>query len=174
MHRLLVALVLVSCSSSIPVTPSVSPSVIAATAASSRPSPISDISRDPASLPVFPEEATVVQVLRRAGVNVSRIARSHYESFLGEPHRARIFLEGSEGVDIVFLEEPIRALRICVSATQSGFQHEELFIGERLIGSGDGSEQHFYLVSDRYFISGMGGRFRTPLEVGLGTKQPPC
>lgn len=174
MHRLVVALVLASCSPSIPVTPSVSASAIAATAAPSSPSPISDIRRDPATLPVFPEEATVVQVLRGAGVHVSRIARSHYESFLGQRHRARIFLEGSEGVDIVFLEEPIPGLRICVSAARSGFEHEELFIGDRLIGSGDGVEQHFYLISDRYFISGMGDRFRTALEVGLGTKPPPC
>lgn len=174
MRRLLIAVVLSSCSASVPVTPSASPSAVSATSAPPSSFPGAGIRRDPATLPVFPEETRVVQVLREASVDLSLIASSHYESLLGQRQRARVFLQGSEGVDIVFLEKPIAGLRICVSAAQSGFEHEELFIGDRLIGSGDGVEQHFYLISDRYFISGIGDRFRTALEPGLGTNPPPC
>lgn len=166
MQRLVVVVcVLVACSLSVPVTPSAVPPTAAATAQGSSP-PSAGVRREP-GLAVFPEEDAVLGALSAAGIELSRVlvAPSHYESFLGQPRRARVFIvSDAEGADVVFLGEPIVGLRICVSTAPSGLERRELFVGDRLIGVGEAVEEAFYLVSDRYFISGIGDRFRTALS----------
>ena len=50
----------------------------------------------------------------------------------------------------------------------------DIFIGDRLLSSGEGSQEVFYSVSGQYFIQAFGKRFSDALMAGLGTVTPPC
>lgn len=139
----------------------------------SAPSP----SRNPATLPVFPEEAVVVAALDAAGIRVTRIGGSKFEALLGDRQRTRVFIEApgaaSAGADVLFLERPINNVRVCVSKAASGPRYD-IFIGDRLLSFIEGSQELFYSMSGRYFIQAFGKRFSDALMAGLGTVTPPC
>ena len=135
-------------------------------------------SRNPATLPVFPEEAVVVAALGAAGIRVTRIGGSKFEAMLGKRQRTRVFIEapgaaGAGEADVLFLERPINNVRVCVSNAGSGPNRYDIFIGDRLLSWQQGS-QLFYSMSDRYFIQAFGKRFSDALMAGLGTVTPPC
>ncbi len=131
-------------------------------------------SREPATLPVFPEETAVVAALDAAGIRVTLIGASKFETLLGGRERTRVFIEtpGGAGADVLFLERPINDVRVCASMGASG-PHYDIFIGDRLVDSGEG-QTAFYSVSGRYFIQAFGKRFSDALMAGLGTATPPC
>jgi hypothetical protein len=135
-------------------------------------------SRNPAALPVFPEEAVVVAALDAAGIRVTRIGGSKFEAMLGKRQRTRVFTEapgaaGAGGADVLFLERPINNVRVCVSNVASGPRYD-IFIGDRLTSFIEGSPELFYSMSGRYFIQAFGKRFSDALMAGLGTATPPC
>jgi hypothetical protein len=136
-------------------------------------------SRNPATLPVFPEEAVVVAALDAAGIRVTRIGQSKFQAMLGKRERTRVFDEapgaaGAGGADVLFLERPINNVRVCVSKAASGLNRYDIFIGDRLLSSGEASQEVFYSMSGRYFIQAFGKRFSDALMAGLGTVTPPC
>ena len=136
------------------------------------------VCREPATLPVLQEEAAVVAAIESAGIQLTLIGASKFENLLGERQRARVFIEqagaGGAGADVLFLEQPVRGVRVCVSRMSSGLNRSEIFIGDRLVSSGEGTQAILYSVSDRYFIQAVGSRFHTALMRGLGTVEPPC
>lgn len=129
-------------------------------------------------MPVFPEEAAVVAALDAAGIRVTRIGESKFETLLGDRQRTRVFIEApgaaGAGADVLFLERPINNVRVCVSKAASGLNRYDIFIGDRLLSSGEGSQELFYSMSGRYFIQAFGKRFSDALMAGLGTVTPPC
>ena len=133
-------------------------------------------SRDPASLPVLPEEAAVVAALDAAGIRLTVIGASKFETLLGDHQRARVFIAapgaGGAGADILFLERPINNVRVCASQGASGPRYD-IFIGDRLVDSGEG-QTAFYSISGRYFIQAFGKQFSDALMAGLGTVTPRC
>lgn len=136
----------------------------------------STLSRDPATLPVFPEEAAVVAALDAAGIRLTVIGASKFETLLGDRQRARVFIAapgaGGAGADILFLERPIDNVRVCASQAASGPRYD-IFIGDRLVDSGEG-QTAFYSISGQYFIQSFDKRFSDALMAGLGTVAPPC
>lgn len=136
------------------------------------------ITRSPATLPVFPEEAAVVAALDAAGIRLTLIGSSKFETLLGDRQRTRVFIEApgaaGAGADVLFLERPIDNVRVCVSKAASGLNRYDLFIGDRLVDSGEGTQTVYYSVSGRYFIQAFGKRFSDALMAGLGTVTPPC
>ena len=133
-------------------------------------------SREPATLPVFSEEAAVVAALDAAGIRLRLIGASKFETLLGGRERARVFVEtpGGDGADVLFLEGPVSNVRVCTSKAASGLNHYDIFIGDHLIDSGEGTQTVFYSVSGRYFIQAFGKRFSDALMAGLDTVRPPC
>jgi hypothetical protein len=127
---------------------------------------------------VFPEEAAVVAALDAAGIRLTLIGASKFETLLGDRQRTRVFIEApgaaGAGADVLFLERPINNVRVCVSKTASGLNHYDIFIGDRLVDSGEGTQTVFYSVSGRYFIQAFGKNFSDALMEGLGTVTPPC
>jgi len=127
---------------------------------------------------VFPEEAAVVAALDAAGIRVTRIGGSKFFGLLGDRQRSRFFLgapgPAGAGADVLFLERPINNVRVCVSKAASGLNRYDIFIGDRLLSSGEGSQELFYSMSGRYFIQAFGKRFSDALMAGLGTVTPPC
>lgn len=132
-------------------------------------------SRDPATLPVFPEEAAVVAALDAAGIRLTVIGDSKFETLLGDRQRARVFIAApggaGAGADILFLERPIDNVRVCAS-NASGTRYD-IFIGDRLVDSGEG-QTAYYSINGRYFIQSFDKRFSDALMAGLGTVTPPC
>lgn len=141
-------------------------------------------SRGPTTLPVFPEEAAVIAAIDAAGIRLTLIGGSKFETLLGERQRARVFIEqagpGGTGADVLFLERPISNVRVCFSKTAAGLNRNDIFIGDRLVGSVEGTQTAFYSFSGRYFIQASSGsaisgkRFSDALMAGLGTVTPPC
>lgn len=127
---------------------------------------------------MFPEEAAVIAALDAAGIRLTLIGGSKFEDLLGDRQRARVFIEqsggGGSGADVLFLERPIGGIRVCSSKTAAGLDRTEIFIADRLVSSGEGTQIPFYSVSDRYFIQAFGKRFSDALMTGLGTVTPPC
>lgn len=134
--------------------------------------------REPATLPVFPEEQAVLAALDRAGIRLTLIGASKFENLLGDNQRTRVFIQqagaGGAGADVLFLAQPINGVRVCSSKNPDGFNRTEIFIGSRLVSSGEGSQVPFYSISDRYFIQAFGQSFSNALMTGLGTTTPPC
>lgn len=134
--------------------------------------------REPATLPVFPEEAAVVAALDTAGIRLALIGGSKFEDLLGERQRARVFIEragaGGAGADVLFLDRPMPDLRVCVSKAASGPNRYEIFLGDRRVSDGEGVQSVSFSVSDRYFIQAIGEHFSEALIKGLGTKRPPA
>jgi hypothetical protein len=151
---------------------------VAPVASASRPVAAPGPSREPATLAVFPEEAAVVAALDAAGIRLTLIGGSKFETLLGEPQRARVFIEragaGGAGADVLFLDHPIPDLRLCVSTAASGLNRFQIFIGDQLVSDGEGVQNMSFSVSDRYFVLGIGEAFGEALMKGLGTKRPPC
>lgn len=133
--------------------------------------------REPATLPVLPEEAAVVAALDAAGIRLTVIGGSKYEALLGDRQRARAFIEvpgaGGSGADVLFLERPTD-VRVCVSKAPSGLNRYEFFVGDRLVNWGEGAPEVTFSASGRYFIQAFGKRFSDALMAGLGTVTPPC
>jgi hypothetical protein len=125
---------------------------------------------------VFPEEAAVIAALDAAGIRLTLIGASKFETLLGGRERTRVFIEtpSGDGADVLFLERPVSNVRVCSSKAASGLNHYDIFIGDRLVDSGEGTQTVFYSVSGRYFIQAFGKRFSDALMAGLGTVTPPC
>src|SRR5687768_12497493 len=110
------------------------PSLVGASPATSTPSGAATAgpSREPATLPVFPEEAAVVAALDAAGIRLTLIGASKFETLLGERQRARVFIEragaGGAGADVLFLDRPVSDVRVCVSKAASGLNRYEIFL----------------------------------------------
>jgi hypothetical protein len=134
--------------------------------------------RVPADLPVFPQEQSVLDALDRAGIQLTLIGGSKFETLLGDRLPARVFIEqagvGGGGADVLFLDRPIPGIRVCVSRAASGLNRYEIFIGDRKVSDGEGTQAVLYSVSDRYFVQAIGTRFHEALMQGLGTVTPPC
>lgn len=118
----------------------------------------------------------MVAALDAAGIRVTLIGGSKFDTLLGERQRARVFIEqaGTSGADVLFLKRPIGGIRVCSSRTAAGLDRTEVFIGDRLVSTADGTQSPFYSVSDRYFIQAFGKRFSDALKIGLGTTTPLC
>lgn len=183
MRRLVLAACLV-CAACTPTTegsaPSQATSVAATSPVSPGPSTAAAVtpSREPVFLPVLPEEAAVVAALDAAGIRLTLIGASKFETLLGERRPTRVFIEapGSSGAgaDVVFLERPVSNVRVCFSKTAAGLNRYDIFIGDRLVDSGEGTQTVYYSASGRYFIQAFGKRFSDALMAGLGTVTPPC
>lgn len=134
--------------------------------------------REPATLPVFPEEQAVVAALDRAGIQLTGIGASKFENLLGANQRARVFIQqaggGGAGADVLFFAQPIDGVRVCSSKLPDGFNRTEIFIGSRLVSTSEGSQLPLYSINDRYFIHAIGQSFSNALMTGLGTTTPPC
>ncbi|MDQ2911910.1 MAG: hypothetical protein M3T56_01480 [Chloroflexota bacterium] len=118
----------------------------------------------------------MIAALDAAGIRLTLIGDSKFETLLGGRERARVFIEqpGGSGADVLFLERPVGNVRVCVSKTAAGLNHFEIFIGDRLVDSGEGTQTVFYSLSGRYFVQAFGKRFSDALMAGLGTVTPPC
>jgi len=181
MRRLMLAACLV-CAACTPTTETSAQSPGTSFVATPRVTPVSSaaagatLSREPATLPVFPEEAAVVAALNSAGIPLTLIGASKFETLLGDRQRARVFIAapgaGGAGADILFLERPINNVRVCASQAASGPRYD-IFIGDRFVDSGEG-QTAFYSISGRYFIQSFDKRFSDALMAGLGTVTPPC
>ena len=134
------------------------------------------VRREPATLPVFPEEQAVVAALDAAGIRLSHIGGSKFEDLLGERQRARVFIQtsGGAGADVLFLDRPITGVRVCVSRAASGLNRYEVFIADRRVSDGEGTQLVRFSVSDRHFVQAFGDAFHSALMRGLGTREPPC
>jgi hypothetical protein len=134
--------------------------------------------REPVTLPVLPEEAAVIAALDAAGIRLTSIGASKFETLLGERRPTRVFIEApgasGAGADVVFLDQPVSNVRVCPSRAASGLNRYEIFIGDRLVDAGEGVQTVYYSVSGRYFIQAFGKRFSDALKSGLGTVTPPC
>ena len=120
----------------------------------------------------------MVAALDAAGIRLTLIGGSKFETLLGERQRARVFIEragaGGAGADVLFLDRPVSDVRVCVSKAASGLNRYEIFLGDRRVSDGEGVQSVSYSVSDRYFIQAIGEQFSEALMKGLGTKTPPC
>ena len=118
----------------------------------------------------------MVAALDAAGIRLTLIGASKFETLLGGRERTRVFIEtpGGDGADVLFLERPVSNVRVCTSKAASGLNHYDIFIGDRLVDSGEGTQTVFYSVSGQYFIQAFGRRFSDALMAGLGTITPPC
>lgn len=134
--------------------------------------------REPATLPVFPEEQAVVASLALAGIQLTVIGASKFENLLGDKQRTRVFIQqaggGGAGADVLFLAQPINGVRVCSSKLPDGFNRTEIFIGSRLVSTSEGSQLPLYSINDRYFIHAIGQSFSNALKTGLGTTTPAC
>jgi hypothetical protein len=134
--------------------------------------------REPETLPVFPQERSVIGALEAAQIQLTLIGASKFEGLLGSPRPARVFIEqtgaGGAGADVLFLERPIAGVRVCRSTTSAGLNRYDVFIGDRLVSSGEGTQAVLISMNDRYFIHAIGDRFHEALMRGLGTREPPC
>jgi len=134
--------------------------------------------REPMTLPVFPEEAPVIAALEAAQIQSTLIGGSKFEDLLGERQRARVFIEqagaGGAGADVLFLEQSIGGVRVCATRTSAGLNRYHIFVGDRLVSTGEGTQTIFYSINDRYFVRAVGERFHEALMRGLGTREPPC
>ena len=120
----------------------------------------------------------MVAALDAAGIPLTLIGASKFETMLGDRPRARVFIEragaGGAGADVLFLERPIDNIRVCQSKTAAGLTRSEIYIGPRLVDAGEGTQSAFFSVSGRYFIMSFEKRFSDALMAGLGTVAPPC
>ena len=117
----------------------------------------------------------MVAALDAAGIRVTLIGASKFETLLGGRERTRVFIEtpGGAGADVLFLARPVSSVRVCASKAASGLNHYDIFIGDRLVDSGEG-QTAYYSINGRYFIQAFGKRFSDALMAGLGTTTPPC
>lgn len=134
--------------------------------------------REHEALPVFPEERSVIAALEAAQIQLTIIGGSKFEGLLGARQRARVFIEqagaGDAGADVLFLERPIAGVRVCRSLTSSGLNRYDIFVGDRRVSSGEGTQTPLFSINDRYFVQAFGDRFHDALMRGLGTREPPC
>ena len=134
--------------------------------------------REPDTLPVLAEERSVIAALEAAQIQLAVIGGSKFEGLLGAPRAARVFIEqavaGGAGADVLFLERPIADVRVCRSLASSGLHRFDLFIGERFVSGGEGTQFVRMSINDRYFILAIGDRFHEALMRGLGTREPSC
>lgn len=134
--------------------------------------------REPVALPVFPEERSVIAALEAAQIQLTLIGASKFEDLLGQRQRTRVFIEqagaGGAGADVLFLERPIADVRVCRSRTSAGLNRYDIFVGDRLVSSGEGTQTIHLSINDRYFVHAVGERFHEALMRGLGTMEPPC
>lgn len=120
----------------------------------------------------------MIAALSAAGVPLTLIGGSKFETLLGDRQRARVFIEragaGGAGADVLFLERPIDNIRVCQSTTTAGLTRSEIYIGPRLVDTVEGRQSASFSVSGRYFIMSSDKRFSDALMAGLGTVTPPC
>jgi hypothetical protein len=166
----LLAMLLFSCDAA--ATPAPPPPSVSTSAAASP-------SREPTALPRYPEEQAVLDVLTASGMRVELVGASKFETLLGAPRRARVFIgtmEGSRvGADVLFLDAPPGDVRVCKTAgTAPGFTHVVITVDGRPGSTGDGSQSMSFAVSDRYFVMSSDVRVRDALRVGLGLSEPRC
>ena len=153
------------------------PTVSRAGAGSSATTPVP--SREPADLPRFAEEQTVLQVLTASGMRVELIGASKFETLLGTPRRTRVFigtLQGSRvGAEVLFLDAPAGDVRVCKTAGSAyGFTKVVITVDGAPGSSGEGSQSMNFAVSDRYFVMSSDVRVRDALRDGLGLSEPRC
>ncbi len=112
--------------------------------------------------------------LAKAGFAVDLVGVSKFEDFLGQHARARVFgatVRGSPArVDILFLDDPIDDLRVCVTPALDF----DVFASGRHIARGGSSAEIFFAVSQRVFALASDRRARDALEDAFGLREPRC
>jgi hypothetical protein len=137
-------------------------------------------SRDPADLPVYSEEAAVIEAIASAGFHVDRIGPSKFEEYIfGERKRARVFGAPVEStrrdrirVEILFPDAPVGEVRVCPSSS-AGPNEYSISIAGREISVGS-TQPLFFAISDRFFVMASNEPVRDALRARLGLSIPPC
>jgi len=136
-------------------------------------------SREPAALPRYPEEQAVLDVLTASGMRVELVGASKFETLLGRPRRARVFIgtiQGARvGADVLFLDAPPGDVRVCKTAgSASGFTKVVITVDGQPGSTGEGSQSMNFAVSERYFVMTSDARVRDALRDALGLSEPRC
>ena len=133
--------------------------------------------REPIDLPVLSWEQDVVDAFARAGLPLTLIGASKFETTLGDRHPARVFISRTTsdagGADVLFLERPI-AVRMCRTGLSTGAQRIEVFVGDRRVSDAETTQDVGVSVSDHFFVQAVGSKFHDALMRGLGTHEPGC
>ena len=135
--------------------------------------------REPRDLVRYPEETAVLGALTRTGMHIDLIGGSKFETILGAPRRARVFIGtigiDRVGVDVLFLDEPAGDVRVCTSTGSApGFTKAAITVNGQLASSGEGSQILYFALGDRYFVVSSDPRVRQNLFKELGLRVPSC
>ena len=135
-------------------------------------------SREPSGLAVLPEEQAVLDAFNRAGIDVRLIGASKFESDLGVPLSARVFIvvPGSQGADILFLPPTgIGDIRVCAApGAAPGSTTSTVFVNGQRVSSGESGRPVYYLLNARYFAITYDVATRDALTHGLGLNGAQC
>jgi len=136
------------------------------------------IRREPETLPVFPWEREVMDAFAALGIEIRVIGGSKFESFLGDPRDARVFIGASgqdgRGADVLSLGVPLGEVRMCSSPSSPGFTKWAVSVdGRQLLGM-EGSQAVYPLVGTRFFVLAWDRATAEALAHGLGLSAPSC
>jgi hypothetical protein len=135
-------------------------------------------SREPSGLAVLPEEQAVLDAFNQAGMDVRLIGASKFESDLGVPLSARVFIvvPGSQGADILFLPATgIGDIRVCAApGAAPGWTRSDVFVNGQRVSSGESGRPVYHLLNARYFAITYDVATRDALAHGLGLTAAQC
>lgn len=116
----------------------------------------------------------MITALSRAGFDVDLVGASKFEDFLGQHARARVFGAAvgvsPARVDILFLDDPLDDLRVCVTPALDF----DVFASGQRIARGGSSAEIFFAVSQRVFALASDRRARDALRDAFGLWEPRC
>src|SRR5712692_5513346 len=103
-------------------------------------------------------------------MSISSVCRSSRTSWVSTPGRACSARRSPARVDILFLDDPIDDLWVCVTPALDF----DIFASGRHIARGGSSAEIFFAVSQRVFALASDRRARDALEDAFGLWEPRC
>lgn len=135
-------------------------------------------SREPRDLQQLPGEEPVLRAFQAARITVQTVGASKFADALGAPRPARVFIvaAGSRGADVLFLDPPSSAVRVCASPSPPGYVRYTVLVDGQRASSGDAPEGKpaFYLVSSAFFVVAWDEATSAALQRGLGVTPARC
>lgn len=117
----------------------------------------------------------------RAAMPVRMIGASKFEGMLGSRRPARVFTAeatwGAGGADVLFLDNSIGEVRICVTGTRGttiGWTTYTIFVDGRQVGGLEAGQVVFFSIGPGFFVQAFDEKTSDALRQGLGLEAPRC
>lgn len=117
----------------------------------------------------------------RAGMQVRMIGTSKFEGMLGSRRPARVFTAsatwGAGGADVLFLDNSIGDVRVCVTGTQGttiGWTTYTIFVDGREVRRLEAGQAVWFSIGPGFFVQAFDTNTSDALRQGLGLDAPRC